>query len=168
MSCLGNPDPLLINSKLCADTERKYSHGTWRQTWATSLWMKKKRSAVEQAEGRRAVCQELFQQRLHLWRRRGPHRKIGRDNTKLWLCSLFSFNPPLWLTIFYIIMTQLGLGTVSPAKVLCGRKMCMKWKTTNLLRGFSSSRRSAAIAQISYGKHPVCKLPLTLIDLWEC
>lgn len=62
---------------------------------------------------------------------------------------------PLWLTIFYITTTQPGLGTDSPAKVLCDRKTCTKWKTTNLSRVFSSSRRSAATAQILYGEQSV-------------
>lgn len=73
------------------------------------------------------------------------------DNTKLWP---FHFTP-LWLTIFYIIVTQLGLGTDSPAKGLYGRKMCTKWKIINLPQGFSSNRRFAAIAQTLYGKHPI-------------
>lgn len=44
------------------------------------------------------------------------------------------------------------MGTDSHEKVLCDRKMCTKWKTISLLLGFSSSRRSAAIVQTSYGK----------------
>lgn len=73
-------------------------------------------------------------------------------------CFVLFLSPssPLWLTIFYITTTQPGLGTDSPAKVLCDRKTCTKWKTTNLSRVFSSSRRSAATAQILYGEHSLC------------
>lgn len=134
----------------------QYSHSTWKRTSPTSLWMKKKRSAVVQAEGRRAVP-ALRQKSAPLVKSceetRSSQKSVGTTRSRG--CVVFCFVFLLWLTTFYIIMTRLGLGTDSPAKVLCGRKMCTKWKTTNLLRGFSSSRRSAAIVQTSYGKRPL-------------
>lgn len=87
----------------------------------------------------------------------GAARRADREHTigrgKLWL----QVSPllALWLTIFYITTTRPGSGTDSPGKALCDRKTCMKWKTTSLLQGFLSSRRSAAIARILYGKHPL-------------
>lgn len=121
------------------------------------FWMKKKRSAVSPRRGEACgLWGAPWQKHHHL--SRAVETRISQTSvgtTRSCGCVVF-FLPPLWLTIFYIIMTQLGLGTDSPAKVLCGRKMCMKWKTTSLRRGFSSSRRFAAIAQTLYGKHPLC------------
>lgn len=47
---------------------------------------------------------------------------------------------------------HLTLRIDSPVKVLWGRKTSMKWKTTNLLRGFSSSRLSAVTALTLFGE----------------
>lgn len=50
--------PLPVHSACrVVNCEVKYSHSTWRQTWATSLWMKKKRSAV--VRGRGEACGAL-------------------------------------------------------------------------------------------------------------
>ncbi len=93
----------------------------------------------------------------------GRHRnRSGRHEV---VANFFLLFCKLWLIICYITMTLLGLGTDSRAKVLCGRKMCMKWKTTNLLRGFLSSRPSAAIVQTSYGKHPFSHLSVQAASL---
>ena len=121
--------------------------------------MKKKRSAVDQAEGRRAVIESAPQGTAPRTVNNQPHRNRTENEV---VAVVLSPPAPLWLTIFCIIVTQLGLGIDSLAKVLCGRKMCMKWKTTNLLRGFSSSRRSAATVQTSYGKHPVLRFIQTI------
>lgn len=48
---------------------------------------------------------------------------------------------------------HLTLQIDSPVKVLWGRKTSMKWKTTNLLRGFSNSRLSAVIARTLFGEY---------------
>lgn len=94
-----------------------------------------------------------------LAKRPQPHRNRSGQH-EVGGCVIFlCFLPPppqLWLTTFYITMTLPGSGTDSPAKVLCGRKTCMKWKTTSSLPGFSSSRRSAATVQTSYGKRHSC------------
>lgn len=128
-------------------------HFEWKR--GAQLRSMQEERRVRSARSKRAdthiTCQEAWEQ---TW-----SSDIGRDSTKLWLCSFVLFispSSPLWLTIFYITTTQPGLGTDSPAKVLCDRKTCTKWKTTNLSRVFSSSRRSAATAQILYGEHPLC------------
>lgn len=143
----------------------KYSHSTRRRTSSTSLWMKKKRSAAVEAEGKRVVCLKSSPAALvkSCEETRTSLKSSGTGPSCG--CVVFCFVFLLWLTIFCTIMTQLGLGTDSPAKVLCGRKMCMKWKTTSLLRGFSSSRRSAAIVQTSYGKHPLSHISLDRISV---
>lgn len=117
------------------------------------FWMKKKRSAVVRAEGRCAFCEEnpgWNTTTTNQERRRNQDLRYRFGTRRS--CGCVFFFSPLWLTIFYIIMTQLGLGIDSLVKVLCGKKMCMKWKTTNLRRGFSSSRRFAATAQTLYGR----------------
>lgn len=153
-----------LDLQFCVDTEDAFSRGTWRHTWSTSLWMKKRRSAALHAGGEtRAVCEEPASRYLHhlsrslrtdleLRYRSGQHEVVAL------VFFGFLFLPPsspLWLTIFYITTTLPGLGIDSLAKVLCDRRTCTKWKTTNLSRVFSSSRRSAAIAQILYGEHPL-------------
>lgn len=57
----------------------------------------------------------------------------------------------LWLIIF--TLTNLwSWRTDLPAKVLCGRKTCMKLKIINSPPDFLNSRPSAAIAKTSSGK----------------
>lgn len=85
--------------------------------------MKKKRSAVDQAEGRRAVIESAPQGTAPRTVNNQPHRNRTEHEV---VAVVLSPPAPLWLTIFCIIVTQLGLGIDSLAKVLCGRKMCMK------------------------------------------